>query len=49
MRFCEVAGEGDCARFDDWGVGCGLSGYRSSMGAPTISIGEGVITGGTPG
>ena len=48
MRFCEVTGEGDRVRFSGW-VGCGSSGYRSSMRASAISIGEGVVTGGMSG
>ena len=42
-------GEGEAARFDVWGVGSGSSGYRNSMRASAISIGEGVVTGGTSG
>ena len=42
-------GEGEAARFDVWGVGDGSSGYRSSMSASAISIGEGVVAGGTSG
>ena len=49
MHFCDVTGKGDGARFNDWGIGCGSSGYRSSMSASAISIGEGVVVGGTPG
>ena len=42
-------GEGEAARFNGWGVGCGSSGYRSSMSASAISIGEGVVVGGISG
>ena len=49
MRFCGATGEGDNAHFDDWGVGCGSSGYRSSIRASAISIGEGVVARGTSG
>jgi len=42
-------GEGEAARFNDWGVGSGSSsGYRSSMRASAISNGEGVVIRGTP-
>jgi len=42
-----VRGEGEAARFNDWGVGSGSSsGYRSSMRASAISMGEGVVVGG---
>ena len=46
MRFCGMTGEGDGACLNDWGVGCGLSGYRSSMSASAISIGKGIVAGG---
>ena len=46
MRFCGATGKGDGAHFNDWGVGCGSSGYRSSMSASAISIGEGIVVGG---
>ena len=42
-------GEGEAARFDVWGVGGGSSGYRSSMRASAISIGEGIVPGGMSG
>ena len=43
-------GEGEAARFNDWGVGSGSpSGYRSSMRASAISNGEGVVVRGIPG
>ena len=41
--------EGEAARFDGRGVGSGSSGYRSSMRASAISIGEGVVAGGMSG
>ena len=41
-----MTGKGDSACFNDWGVGCGSSGYCSSMRASAISIGEGVVAGG---
>ena len=44
-----MTGEGDSARFNDWGVGDRLSGYRSSMRALAISIGEGIVIGGMSG
>jgi len=45
-----VRGEGEAARFNNWGVGSGsLSGYRSSMRASAISNGEGVVVRGIPG
>ena len=44
-----MTGEGDGARLNDWGFGCGSSGYCSSMRASAISIGEGVVTGGMSG
>ena len=46
MRFCGMTGEGDNVRFNVWGVGCGSSGYLSSMSASAISIGKGVVAGG---
>ena len=42
-------GEGEAARLSGWGVGSGSSGYRSSMRASAISIGEGVVAGGMSG
>ena len=41
-------GEGEAVRFNVW-VGGGSSGYRSSLRASAISIGEGVVAGGIPG
>ena len=42
-----VRGEGEATRFNDWRVGSGSSsGYRSSMRASAISMGEGVVVGG---
>ena len=39
-----VRGEGEAARFNDWGVGDrSSSGYRSSIRASAISRGEGVV------
>jgi len=43
-RLHGVRGEGEAARFNDWGVGNGSSsGYHSSMRASAISRGEGVV------
>jgi len=45
-----VRGEGEAARFNNWGVGSeSSSGYRSSMRASAISRGEGVVVGGISG
>ena len=44
-----VRGEGEAARFNDWGVSGGSSGYRNSMRASAISRGEGVVIGGMSG
>jgi len=45
-----VRGEGEAARFNNWGVGSGSSsGYCSSMRASAISNGEGVVVWGIPG
>jgi len=50
VRLHRVRGEGEAARFNNWGVGSGsLSGYRSSMRASAISRGEGVVVEGMPG
>jgi len=44
MRLRGVRGEGEAARFNNWGVGSGSSsGYRSSMRPSAISNGEGVV------
>ena len=45
-----IRGEGEAARFNNWGVGSGSSsGYRSSMRASAISNGEGIVVRGIPG
>jgi len=44
-----VRGEGEAARFNNWGVGSGSSGYCSSISASAISIGKGVVIGGMSG
>ena len=49
VRLGWVMGEGEAARLSSWGVGCGSSGYLSSMSASAISIGEGVVAGGMSG
>ena len=49
VRLHGIRGEGEAARLTGWGVGSGSSGYRNSMRASAISIGEGVVVGGMSG
>jgi len=49
-RLRGISGEGEAARFNDWGVDSrSSSGYRSSMSASAISRGKGVVVRGIPG